>query len=288
MVTLAVSTWHANPELLREQILNYNSGFSDNIIHMININSDFTEKFWADANRLSVDFHEIGNVYFTERPCRTYYGGVAHAFFTSVQDAIRENIKFDYIYWHTASDLLVKPGMDRYIRKFDVGFTKTRGQPLEYQTGEGNIEFPVMPQMADSAWKKAISNDQYAGATLRAMGADKLYHSRSEGCFFSRDIFFEIMYLLISNISIREMNRPEAPYPIEEYMFAQCVEFFCARNTVRRANHVIVTSRNERQRASIEDINAILETPNKFGVKRFDFDLASPEREYIRKLMNIS
>lgn len=288
MVTLAISTWHANPKLLKEQIINYNAAFSGEIVHMININSDFSAKFWTEANSLGIDFQEFGNVYFTERPARTYYAGVAHAFFLAVQDAIRRKISFDYIYWHTASDLMVKPGMNRFIRKFDIGFAKTKGQLLEYEMDENGVELAVLPQMVDSAWKRSITKDRHVGAALRAMGASRLHKSRSEGCFFSRDVFFEIMYPLISNISIREMNSPENPYPIEEYMFAQCVEFFCERNAVRRTEHVIVTSKNEKQRASIEDIESILEIPNKFGIKRFESDISSPEREYIRKTLTLN
>lgn len=286
MVTLAVSTWHANPALLHEQISNYNIAFDGDIVHMVNINSNFISKFWSDASTKGIDFRKFDNLHFVEIPKATYGAGVAHAFFYAVQEALKRRIDFEYIYWHTSADLLVRRGINKFIRKFDVGFSKSIGQRLEYKTECIGVELVVLPDAVESVAVTSICKDPYIASALRAMGGDRLYKSRSEGSFFARDIFFELMYPLVSNISIREMYNPQNPYPIEEYLFAQCVEFFCERNNVRRTEHVILTSKNERQRVTIKEIDEVLARGNKFGVKRFDNNLLSPERDYIRKLIS--
>ena len=74
-------------------------------------------------------------------------------------------------------------------------------------------------------------------------------------------------------------------YPIEEYLWSVCVEKFVARHKVRRARHVIMTSRNEKQRASIEDMAEVRANPNLFGIKRFGGLLDDPVRVHARQLL---
>jgi len=287
MTTLAIATWHARPQLLEEQIVSYNAAFEDDVVHLINVNADFHDSFWREARDLQVDFKKYSNLYFLETPVRTYYAGVAHAFFIAVQEAIRLNINFDYIYWHTSSDLLIKKGIANYIRNFDVGFGKSHGVDLGYKVDHRGYLLPNFDHPDPSAWLKAISEDPQIAQVLKAMNLPKLHKSRCEGSFFSRQVFFELMYPLTMHVSVSSMASPPKAYPLEEYIFAQCVEFFCQRNVVKRAPHVVSTSAAPKNIATIAEIEKSFKSADKFGIKRFTNELNSDERNLVREYLNL-
>jgi hypothetical protein len=287
MTTLAIATWHAKPQLLEEQILHYNASFDGDVTHLININADYKDSFWDEANNLGVNFSKYKNVIFFENPVRTYYAGVAHAFLIGVQEALRRKINFDYIYWHTSSDLLIKPGLGEFIRRFDIGFGKSNGVPFQYRKDHRGEVLPKFDIDSPSDWLTAISEHHQITPALQAMGMDRLHKSRCEGSFFSREVFFEMIYPLTSNISVKEMSSPPKPYPMEEYIFAQCVEFFCKRHEIRRTSHVVMTSRAPKNYATLEEIKLVISNSEQFGVKRFSIDLFSPERTFVRNNLGI-
>lgn len=288
MQTLAVSTWHEAPHLLLEQVNNYNAAFEGKVIHLININRDYQKNFWADAERKNINFDKVENVFFIEPPAKTFYCGVAHAYLIMVQYAMKMNFKFDYIYFHTSSDLLVKRGIDTHIRNHDIGFGKAGYFEIKYRTDHrGHVLLDFGQENLDPQLS-SISLDPAFARVTQATGMEKLYKSRSEGCFFSRETFFEVMFPLTSNMSAWEMQSIPKPYPIEEYLFAQCVEFFCDRHNVRRTAHVIETSRSEKFMASISEIDDVISRPDKFGIKRFDMNLDSEPRQHIRRSLNIT
>ncbi|MFC7706491.1 hypothetical protein ACFQXB_20225 [Plastorhodobacter daqingensis] len=287
MTVLAVSTWHKRPDLLVEQINSYSVALDGDVVHMINVNTDFEEEFWRDAESLGIDFSKCGNVYFAERPMRTCYGGVAHAFFNGVLEAQRRNLKFDYVYWHTSSDVMIKPGAMRHIRRYDLGFKSSAGRIFHIETSEGRDRV-VFPDAPESRWLRAISADPKSARTLASMGMPRLYKMRSEGSFFRRDIFFEIMYPLLANMSMHEMpSEPKDAYPIEEYLFAHCVEFFCQRNSVRRAHNLVFTSRSADKIISPDEVEQVLLSEDLFAVKRLSSDLDAPDRLLARKTLGL-
>lgn len=287
MAILAVTNWHNHPHLLRDQIKTYNAAFDNDVHHVVNINANFTQKFWDDAKNLSVDFTDFSNLHFSDPAVITRQMGIAQAYFSAVMFALRENIKFDYVYFHTSSDLMIKKGANEYIRKFDLGFGKAAGRPFEYKVLDNGRSAVVIPGATDTIFYYPILHHEVLPAFLKAVGLPKFYKSRAEGCFFKREVFFEVMYPLLAHMSILDMERMENPYPIEEYLFAQCVEMFCARNDCKRARHLVSTSTNEKQMATIEEIDAAMANGDIFGIKRFQPKLDAPERVYARQLLGI-
>ncbi len=278
-----MSVWHNHPELLVDQIESYNAAFDGDLIHCININALFEQSFAAEVEKKGVDFSRFGNVHFTSFNVPTAWAMITQAYFHAVLDSIMKGRRFDYVYFHTASDLLIKHGANRHIRKHDVGFAKSPGAQFTLKTTEGRTFADVETEA--QAFREAMRLDPRLPAVLQGMGVDRVYKSRAEGCFFRRDLFFEIMYPLLCHTSIADMADLPKAYPIEEYLFATCVEFFCSRHKVRRTRHVVTSSTKEKGRASVEEMEEVLANPLLFGIKRFSQALDDPQRAYARQLL---
>jgi hypothetical protein len=287
MPILCVPNWHSRPDLLLQQILSYNIAFDDDIVHVINVNSNFSSFFWEDSQKKEIDFFSLNNVYFVDPPVETKKHSIVQAYFGGVIFALKRNINFDYIYFHTASDIMIKRGAGIHVRQFDVGFGSSRPSKFTYEPlQDGGVAVKVAGA-SGSTQLAAIAHDRKIPTFLRSLGSDAWYKSRAEGCFFRRDVFFEIMYPLVTNFGMDYMTALDPAYPIEEYLWAQSVEFFCARHKVRRTRHMVTTSHNERNHVSIIEMDTALRDPNVFGIKRFTQVANSPEREYARKLLAI-
>lgn len=287
MTTLAIAAWHNRPDLLMEQVLTYNAAFNGDVIHLIHVNSDFQTQFWDEAKTKGVSFDAMGNIHFVQQPLRTYYAGILHAFIHCVQIAIRRNFAFEHVYFHTSSDLMARPDFDKHIRQFDIGLAQQHSIEVQFVTDPRGDTHVLLPHGHKDFWKERLHKDKRIVPVLRSMGTKTLRKSRAEGSFFRRDLFFEIMFPLLSHIGIREMYAPENAYPLEEYMFAQCVEFYCERHKVRRAPHAVVTTNGPKRLATIQDISALAAKDGRYGIKRFSDEIDSPERDHVRKLLGI-
>jgi len=283
MTVLVVSSWHQRPDLLVDQIDSYNRAFDGDLIHWININVNFKEKFYLEMQKKNIDFSKFTNVYFAQSNSNTAWGLIAHAYLRGVLENIMNGRNFDYVYFHTASDLMIKGGINRYIKDYDIGF----GRAVDYKysilsSGDHDVVDVIDPYLP---FREAMKCDRKFLGFLKSVDAKIVKKSRAEGCFFRKDIFFEIMYPLLCHYSLDDMENLPMAYPIEEYLWSICVEKFVARHNVRRARHVIMTSRNEKQRASIEDMAEVLANPNLFGIKRFGGLLDDPVRVHARQLL---
>ncbi|AXC49276.1 hypothetical protein DRW48_05880 [Paracoccus suum] len=286
MSTLAISVWHERPALLAAQIENYNRCFGDPLTHMININAEFADRFWAEARKRGIDFDAYGNVLFVERPVRTYYAGLGHAIFYAVQEALRRGVPFRHVYFHTSTDLLVKPGLGAHIAAHDVGLAPSKGPEIRFRPDHRGVDLVNFAVPQTEVWAQNITLDPRFATAMQAMGATRLHKMRADGCFFSREAFFEIAYPLVANISIADMAAPPRRYPVEEYGLAQAVEFFCARNPgIRRTTQVILTMRGERNAVTIAGIDQARADPLRFGIKKFPADPDAPERQYVREIL---
>jgi hypothetical protein len=283
MTILVVSNWHERPDLLLEQLDSYDAAFDGDLIHCVNINHETAPDFHAEAARKGIDFGRRGNLHFTTATVRTGWARVAHAFFQAVLDCMRHKRSFDYVYFHTASDLMIRPGANRHVRGFDLGFGRSGGSRVQFLT-YGGVEY-ADNETNSLAFRAAMRRDPRLARLLRSLGLDRIHKSRSEGCFFRRDIYFEIMYPTLASMSLADMEGLPGAYPIEEYVLATCVEEFCARSNIRRTRHMVHTSHNEKNRASVEDMDAVRATADQFGIKRFDPDIDHPVRDYARKLL---
>lgn len=282
MTILVVSNWHEKPELLVEQVRNYNSAFDGDLLHYVNLNAELEESFWKDSASKSIDFSEFSNLSFLRPAVPTAWGRVAHAYLRAVLAAMKDGRKFDYIYFHTSADLLLKRGVNRHIRNHDIGLGEAWRAKAVFREVGGR---EAVEAASAKGFEEAIRADPILPQMLRGMEVGHLYKSRAEGSFFRAELFFEIMFPLLSFRSVTEMGSMEKAYPLEEYLFTTCVEFFCARHRVRRARHLVLTSRAPRELATPEDLEAVLADPGLFGLKRFSPALNDPLRVRARQLL---
>ncbi|MCW8086203.1 hypothetical protein [Sabulicella glaciei] len=282
MTILVVSNWHERPDLLLDQVENYNIAFDGDVLHYVNINAGCAASFEESRSQAGIDLAGIGNLHFLNPAIPTQWGKVAHAYFQAVLAAMADGRRFDYVYFHTSSDLLIKPGIARHIRDHDLGLGKPWKTPATFETRDGQefIDAETTPEFYD-----AIRADPLLAPMLRAMRMDSLHKSRAEGCFFRADLFFELVYPLLAHRSLADMRDMAAIYPIEEYAFSICVEFLCGKRTLRRAKHVIATSETEEQIATEEEMQQVLADPQLFGIKRFLPSLDDPLRVRARQLV---
>ncbi|WP_207537705.1 hypothetical protein [Sabulicella rubraurantiaca] len=282
MTILVISNWHERPDLLLQQVENYNIAFDGDLIHYVNISANFAESFERSRVRAGIDFAKIGNLHFLDPAVPTKWGKVAHAYFQAVLKALADGRRFDYVYFHTPADLIIKRGVAHHIRNYDFGLGKSWRMQATFETRDGQefIDTETTP-----AFRDAIRADPTLAPMLRTLGMDSLYKSRSEGCFFRTDLFFEIMYPLLAHKSLVDMRDMEMVYPIEEYLIAVCVEFFCKERKLRRARHVVLTSKTQNQIATEAEMQDVLADPQLFGIKRFAPALDDPLRAHARQLL---
>jgi hypothetical protein len=283
MTILVVSSWHERPDLLADQIESYNQAFGGDLIHCININGNFEERFSAEVRQHGIDFSRYGNVYFPRFNVKTAWAMIAQAYFNGVLDSMINGRQFEYVYFHTASDLMIKSGADRHVKQYDIGFGNAPGHQFTLNKIDGrisvNIEIDYQP------FRSAMAQDHKLANFIRDMNANVINASRAEGCFFRRDLFFEITYPILRNYSIEDMENMPQAYPIEEYLLATCVENFLARSKARRTRHLVTTSENTHQLASVGDMLTVMKNPQLFGIKRFRAKMDDPDRAYARQLL---
>ena len=296
---LAVTNWHADPACLIQQLESYNIAFDDDVFHIVNINTELAERFWKDAEVQGVSPRTaVPNVAFVEPGVRTAWASVMQSLLAGVQHAIRQNIDFDYVFWHTSADLMIKRDANLHVRNFHIGYADydwgvggSDPYPLSYaKNDEFGDHIALDPTEPALEWfVEAMAKDPRAAGFYRDLGLDTLYKSRCEGSFFRRDLFFEIVYPLLLHVSLRDMEALDPVYPMEEFLLAQCVEFYCARNEkVRRTSHLVMTPEREDQYVTETDLQIAMEDTRIFGIKRFIEDPRAPIRALARKMLEES
>ncbi len=279
MLVLAVSNAHERPELLAEQIENYNIAMNGNIFHIININSLYRDAFFEDANKKGISFDRFTNLHFLDRSLEAGYGRLAHVYLRGVQFALRLAINFDYVYFHTPSDLLIKRDVDKYISGFDLGFTKSYPYPF-------NEQRVFFDHVGRDHWVDAMSANALLFNLLEGLGQATAYRGRTEGSFYRRELFFELVFPWLLESSARDLVACDPPYPQEEAELVSCIEFMRARRSLKQADCLIkVYESNPGHIATVEDVIAAQSDPAVHGVKRLPLDLDSDVRQYIGRIM---
>ncbi len=296
---LAVTNWHADPACLIQQLESYNIAFDNDVFHIVNINADLAERFWMDAEVQGISPRTaVPNVAFVEPSIKTEWCSVTQALLAGVQCAIRQNIDFDYVLWHTSADLMIKRGANLHVRNFHIGHADydwgvggSDPYPLTYAKRRDGSEYialdPVEPAL--ELFVEAMAKDGNAAGFYRSVGLDTLYKSRCEGSFFRRDLFFEIVYPMLLHFNLRDMEAIDPVYPMEEFLLAQCVEYYCARNErVRRTSHLVMTPEREDQYVNEQDLKIAMEDTRIFAIKRFIEDPRAKIRALARKMLEDS
>ncbi|WP_444882619.1 hypothetical protein [Microbulbifer sp. PSTR4-B] len=261
-----MSTASANPELLMQQILTYNHCFNGDLFHLIHVSTEFEGALTGKSGKKN-SILEQENVYLFN--CvDTRRGMIFHAMLQCVLEAVRIGVKFEYIYFHTSSDLLVKNDLDVYIKNFDVGATR-----------------PHILSENDHWYEKIIDNKKSI-SLLNAMNIDRRLKVRSEGCFFRREIFFEMIYPLLTHLGSTNIAEV-ANYPVEEVELSWAVEFYCARNTVKRTGGVVKNLVGRNRVASVEDIDSVASEDGVFGLKRFSSNRFDAARARVFELLGL-
>lgn len=265
MTILCVSTASADPILLRQQLVCYNHCFSGNVFHVIHVSKELDESL-SEAERELIN--SLGNVHLFTR-VTTKHGMIFHAMLQGVLEALRIGISFDYVYFHTSSDLLVKNGIDEYIRQFDVGATS-----------------PYLLTDRDY-WFGRVTKSLRSSEFLAVLGQKNRMKVRAEGTFFKKEIFFEIIYPFLTYFGSVDFNSI-ADYPVEEVEFSWCIEFYCSRNKVRRAKGLIKTLGGFEDYAGKNEIDRVREQDGIYGLKRFRRDRYDCSREYAFESIGLS
>ncbi|WP_159997716.1 hypothetical protein [Roseomonas sp. 18066] len=274
MTILAITVWHQHPDRLFEQLQNYNQAFDGDVMHYVNINADFADSFAYATRKRRVDFSKIENLRFVTPPVRTAWAVILHAYLQAVLQAMQDRVAFDYVYFHTSADLMIRRGAAQHIRQFDAGLGKSWRIPGKLEEGVLSFEREGSDQL------EAIKQDPAMPGFMQQNGFRSLYKCRAEGSFFRRALFFEAIAPMLSHWSLADMTRLPVVYPQEEYLLATCLEHYSQRNKITRARHLIATSKNEKQQATIEEMAEALQDPQLFGIKRFDQKADTPERSH--------
>jgi hypothetical protein len=278
-VILAVMNAHDRPDLLAAQIRNYNAAMNGNVIHAVNINSKLEQQFWHSAKELNIDFQAFGNVMFNTPSVETGYGSILHAYLQTIMHALRQDLKFDYVYFHTPADLLVRRDVDAYISSFDIGFSDAYEYPFDEKH-----HFTL--HHGKDRWVGPMSLNSGLFRFLDSLGHPVAHRVRTEGAFFKRHIFFEVLYPLLLTNGIEYFHKAPEPYPFEETELASCMEFFKKRHMIKRARNLIrVVEDKQVNGIDTDDVVDALKQHDIYGIKRPSNVLDSDVRRYIATLV---
>ena len=260
MSILCVSTASGSPELLRQQILNYNRCMNERLVHVIHVSEEFNS--YLNSN-LSVkkSILQSGNVYLFTR-VKTKFGMIFHAMLQGVFEALKNNLKFDYVYFHTSSDLLFKKDLDLYINNFDVGSARAH----------------ILSE--NDYWYERVVSSKVSSELMASLELRNRLKVRSEGCFFRREIFFEMIFPILTHLGTTDIERVPN-YPVEEVEFAWAIESYCEKNKVDRVANVVRNLVGQKRVATVDDINAAEREHGVFGMKRFSSERFDVARKFL-------
>jgi hypothetical protein len=265
MTTLAICTTHERPDLLLEQINNYDKCFNGNVFQVVHVNADYSDSFARDSSKLGINFPGMDRVHLFSK-FKTQWAGVFHAMLFGVTEALRLRVEFDRVLFHTNSDLLVKRDVDLHVKNYDIGCAK-----------------PYVLEGTDF-WFEKVSNSGSLSTYLSDLGHTVTLKSRMEGAFFRSDIFFELIYPLALRHDLVSVESIQ-DYPMEEIELVHAVEFYRERHSVNGTRNLIHTSSKPNQVCDEQDIDLVLGKADLFGIKRFSHNLDDPIRDRVRRLI---
>ena len=162
---------HEKPDVVEDQILNFNRYFSDSSI-VLHLHTSFQ---WngADPESSIKRWSKFDNVIVNPKSVRTEWGNLFRAHHENFKYAASVK-KFDYFCLHSSSDLFVRKGAASIIEGYDCGVSLVAPQPT--------FGFDLIAE-GDPVFK----------AICRDCGAKELWTSQVEGTYYRAEVFQELI-----------------------------------------------------------------------------------------------
>ncbi|MBU8538432.1 hypothetical protein [Falsiroseomonas tokyonensis] len=219
---------HARPVELYEQFLNYNAAVEAPLLHMAHISRDTQAEFAAEADRSGVDFRSLPNVHFNSSAYSSGTGVISSLLgfhYANVIEAIRLGLSFDYVLIHTSSDLFFRRLPASYIESRDIGCPWREHLYKE-----------------DPYYERATNDTHFFELCQLIVPDRRLRKGRVEGAFFRRDIFLELMALMLKCESFDATRPWFKNYPFEEIAVPTLVAGYMAKRQLRLARNLVQTT----------------------------------------------
>jgi len=179
---------HEKPEILRDQIANFQRYLPDSAI-VVHLHVKFN---WGGDPQ---DFTQIPEVFVNPQSLPTEWGNLHHAHNANFRFA-RSLADFDYFVLHSSSDLFVKAGAEHYIPQVEAGVSYVAPQP---------------------SWGAPLfaEGDPVFQRIMKDAGANEIWCSQVEGTFYARQVFQDMVDIIERHFDYRKT----LPYVHEEIYY---------------------------------------------------------------------
>jgi len=287
---------HCCPEVIFDQVQNIfryapEAGI---IIHP-------ARQFLQQFPKLPSELRSKDRVWVNDRPLYTGNGMVLKCHVSNFCFAIRKDLKFTHFSLNASNEMLVKSGVERYIRESNFAFNK-------YSIDEENFGF--------SHWREDFDNDRTYVKMMSERGNKvSRYVSQVEGTFYPKEAFesfaesflrhawreipWPMGYVHGRNKQLVELlQRIQSNKKIRKYIG----QYFYTREEFYPPNYFSVLCQNPAKpycfmnwknslQVTEDDVTTIHSNSDSssgkqslFSVKRVPLDLSDPVRVYIRNL----
>ena len=190
LVSLAV---HEKPDVIKDQIKNFKF-FLKNVVFILHVSKSYFDKYNIE------ELKGIEDVYINPENLITKWGNIVSTHISNYNYA-KDNIKFDYIIFHSSNDMLVKHGAYEYIIQYDAGYQLRK-------VNKNNVHWwPAFLAMKDSQLEQMKNR----------IGQSTLIASQLEGSFYKKEIMDKVIEII--NLYYDESSSTSF-YPKEEFYFS--------------------------------------------------------------------
>lgn len=274
---------HKNPETVLDQIENIQHFYKNEVAIVLHVpeNFEFTSRFKDES------FLNIEGVYVNPEKLHVIWGTLMHVHNSNFNFAEKE-IDFDYFILHASNDMYVRHGVTEYIEKAKNG--------IHQAPWRNTVRYLTFNNDGRKSWSKERHQDLELELMLGTLGLEKVYGTHSEGTFFEKKVFSQMVEAIDKFYFYDGTQRI---YPREEYWYSTLIQKFVSKDKISKP---LLFSENWWRTGQKIDSELILrlhkgeliddviklkhpyDYRNLYAVKRVNRNINHPNRVLIRKL----
>jgi hypothetical protein len=265
---IAISTpVHTDIDASIRQLHNYSRFFGGNIVYLMHLSREASH-LRDDYNKAISSFPNA--ILLPESRATSIYCTLG-AHIAATEYLLNEYMRPDFIYFHSASDLLIKRGLARHIEITKSGI-------MHYRIDESNW-----------MWSEHLKADKSFSAFLDELSicTQDIYFGRIEGSYMKFEFWLEA-YAVIKRVYDLDsfISGNAGVWPVEESLIPT---YYLNTQGIPNSNIAVETKRlngmeSRNSPISLIELEAYLLNPAVFGAKWFASDLRDPALLYLKNL----
>lgn len=274
---------HKNPETVIDQIENIQHFYKNEVAIVLHVQ----ESFQFTSKLKDESFLNREGVYVNPEKLHVIWGTLMHVHNSNFKFA-ESKIDFDYFILHASNDMYVRHGAPEYVEKAKNG--------IHQAVWRNSIRYLNIEASGKKSWSKERHLDPEFELLLGALDINTVYGSHSEGAFFEKEVFSQMVKTIDRYYNY---DGKERIYPREEYWYSTLIQKFVPNNKIATPllfsenwlrNGTKIDSKIIKRLHNGELVDDIVKLKNPYdyhnlyAVKRVNRNINHPDRVLIRKL----